>query len=132
MGVRFLLDTQVFLWLLGEPERVAPSVRDTLADRRDQILISAASALEVATKARLGKLDAARPLVAAWSERLRELDADELPITSAHAVLAGTMTWDHRDPFDRLLAAQALIENLVLVTVDGALLHLPGLRTLTW
>lgn len=130
--MRFLLDTHVFLWLLGEPERVAPSVRDTLADRRDQILVSAASALEVATKARLGKLDAARPLVAAWSERLRELDADELPITSAHAVLAGTMTWDHRDSFDRLLAAQALMENLVLVTVDGALLHLAGLRTLTW
>ncbi len=130
--MRFLLDTHVFLWLLGEPERVAPSVRDTLADRRNEILVSAASALEVATKVRLGKLDAARPLVAAWSERLRELDADELPVTSAHAVLAGTMTWDHRDPFDRLLAAQALIENVVLVTADRALLLLPGLRTLTW
>lgn len=130
--MRFLLDTHVFLWLLGEPERVAASVRDTLADRRNEILVSAASALEVATKVRLGKLDAARPLVAAWPERLRELDADELPVTSAHAVLAGTMTWDHRDPFDRLLVAQALIENVALVTADRALLLLPGLRTLTW
>lgn len=58
--------------------------------------------------------------------------AEQLDVTSRHATLAGSLTWDHRDPFDRLLAARAILENATLVTVDPHLVQLPGLRTLTW
>lgn len=130
--VAYLLDTHVVLWLLGQPGRVAPEVLDVLGDRQHSLLVSAASAMEVATKVRLGRLPGGAGLVANWERRLDELGARELPISSAHALRAGEMTWEHRDPFDRLLVAQALAENTVLVTVDRAILAVPGLRTLTW
>jgi len=130
--MRFLLDTHVLLWLLGDPALVPSGVRDRLADRSNELLVSAVSAIEVATKARLGRLDAARPLVDAWSGRLSEIGAFELPVTAQHGLVAGSMTWEHRDPFDRLLVAQAFVENLTLVTTDRAIVGLPGLRTVDW
>ncbi|MDN5789667.1 MAG: type II toxin-antitoxin system VapC family toxin [Micrococcales bacterium] len=130
-GGRFLLDTHVLLWLLGDPERVPRRTRDVLADRGNRLYVSAASALEVATKARIGKLSASH-LVDTWSERLRDIAADDLPVTSQHAILAASLTWLHRDPFDRLLVAQALVDNLVLVTTDTAVTGVVGLRLETW
>lgn len=135
MGVTagpYLLDTHVLLWLLGQPERVPGATRDLLADRRIGIVVSAVSALEVATKVRLGKLDSGRPLVDNWPDRLREIAATDLPITSHHAMVAGSLPWQHRDPFDRLLVAQALVENLVLVTTDSSMTDVVGLRLHTW
>ena len=127
----FLLDTHVYLWLLGDPDRVHPDARTAMADGRNTLLVSAASALEVATKARLGRLDAA-PVLASWPARLASIDADALAITAEHAILAGTMPWAHRDPFDRLLVAQATIENATLVTVDAAIRSHPQVAVLTW
>lgn len=132
MGVSYLLDTHVVLWLLGDPRAVPPDVQDTLADRSVELLVSAVSAMEVATKVRLGKLDVAHTLVSTWPARIREIGAVPLSLSTEAALLAGQLSWAHRDPFDRLLAAQAIEGNLVLVTVDTALLALPGLRTLTW
>lgn len=132
MGVRYLLDTHVLLWLLVSPERVAAQARAALADKQNVLLVSAASAMEVATKTRLGRLNAGHGLTAAWTARTTEIGAEHLPISADHAVLAGSMTWANRDPFDRFLVAQALRENLILVTVDSKLLTLPGLNTLTW
>lgn len=132
MGVTYLLDTHVFLWLLGSPERVPSRVRDELGIGSNRLAVSAASAMEVATKTRLGKLEAGRHLVPTWSSRVAAISADELAVSSGHAVLAGSMPWDHRDPFDRLLVAQALIDNLTLVTTDAAVIAFPGIRTLTW
>jgi PIN domain nuclease of toxin-antitoxin system len=129
--VSFLLDTQVFLWLLGEPDRVAESVRSRLADRDNPLFVSAVSAMEVATKVRLGKL-AAAGLVETWQDRVGELAAAELSLTTPHALLAGSMAWEHRDPFDRMLVAQALVENLTLVTNDRAIVSIPGLKSLAW
>ena len=131
MGVTFLLDTHVFLWLLGQPERIDASIRTTLAEHNNTLLVSAASALEVATKVRIGKLSAPG-LLESWGSRVEEMAAVELDVTSRHATLAGSMTRDHRDPFDRLLAAQTILENATLVTVDRHLITLPGLRCLTW
>lgn len=134
MGVtsgRFLLDTHVLLWLLGDPERVPHRIRDVLADRSNRLYVSAASALEVATKVRIGKLSASH-LVDTWSERLRDIAADDLSLTSQHAILAGSLRWRRRDPFDRLLVAQALVDNLVLVTTDAAMTEVVGLRLKTW
>lgn len=130
--VRYLLDTHVLLWLLGSPARVSDHVRSVLADRTNDVLVSAVSALEVSTKVRLGKLPHGRPLVDSWSARVGEIGGGELPISSEHAVLAGTMPWEHRDPFDRLLVAQAVVENVTLVTQDAAMQRLPGVRLLTW
>lgn len=129
MGVKFLLDTHVFLWLLGTPELVPKDLRGELARRDNELLVSAVSAMEVATKVRLGKLDAASHLVATWSARVADLQAQELAVSSEHALLAGSLPWAHRDPFDRLLAAQGLVENVTVVTSDGQLSALAGLRT---
>jgi PIN domain nuclease of toxin-antitoxin system len=126
--VRFLLDTHVFLWLLGTPERVPEALRSDLAQPDNELLVSAASAMEVATKVRLGKLDSARHLLATWSARLQDLRAQELAVSTEHALLAGSLEWLHRDPFDRLLVAQGLVENVTLVTSDGELRAVTGLR----
>lgn len=64
-----------------------------------------------------------------WDRRVEDIEATPLDLTTAHALHAGSMPWEHRDPFDRLLAAQAIVENVVLVTADGAFADLPGLRT---
>lgn len=129
MGVSYLVDTHVLLWLLGSPERLPQQAHDLLADPRNQLLVSAASALEVATETRLGKLEPLG-LVESWQRRLGDIDAVEVPVTGAHAVLAGSMPWAHRDPFDRILVAQAIEESAVLVTHDRVLLDLPAPRML--
>lgn len=122
MSRTYLLDTHVVLWLLAEPDTVDPTTRAALADPASTLVVSAASAMEVATKTRLGRLPAEyAALVQAWEQRVRDLRAIELPITGQHAVLAGSLVWDHRDPFDRFLAAQAIIENVTLVTRDAEL-----------
>jgi PIN domain nuclease of toxin-antitoxin system len=131
VGERYLLDTHVLLWLLGAPDRVPEALRTELADRDNELVVSAASAIEISTKVRLGKLDAAT-LPATLTRRIADLGAITLPVTVEHGLLAGTLRWDHRDPFDRLLVAQAMLEELVLVTVDRAITGLPAPRVLTW
>ena len=131
MGVKHLVDTHVLLWLLSAPERIPEPILVPLADRSNALLVSAASALEISTKVRLGKLDAAE-LSTTLPGRLVGIGADVLPITLEHAMLAGSLSWAHRDPFDRLLVAQATIEDATLVTVDAALVGLPVPRILTW
>ncbi len=127
----YLLDTHVVMWLVASPTELDQTARDLLADPSASLVVSAASAMEVATKVRLGKLPAEyAALVHAWPQRVRDLRATELPITAEHAILAGSLGWDHRDPFDRLLAAQAILENLTLVTSDGALTQFGQIATL--
>ncbi|MGH3445520.1 MAG: PIN domain-containing protein [Nocardioidaceae bacterium] len=72
------------------------------------------------------------PRECATHSPIRDIAAEELAVSSRHALIAGTMSWAHRDPFDRMLAAQSLIENAILVTTDAALAELPGLRVLGW
>ncbi|MFI6423635.1 type II toxin-antitoxin system VapC family toxin [Promicromonospora sp. NPDC050880] len=129
MGVTYLLDTHAFVWLLSSPERMTETLRAQLGSTANRLLVSAVSAMEVATKVRLGKLDAAASLVSTWERRVDDLDAETLDLTTAHTLHAGSMPWAHRDPFDRLLAAQAIVENVVLVTTDAAFDTLPDVRT---
>lgn len=131
MTTSYLLDTHVLLWLLGDPDRVPEHVRAELADRANSLRVSAASALEISTKVRIGKLDAPA-LPTTLGRRVTDLGATPLPVTMEHGLLAGSMPWDHRDPFDRILVAQATLEELVLVTVDAAITGLPVPRILTW
>ena len=119
MGVTYLLDTHVFLWLLGQPDRVPGEVRSRLGDRSNRLLVSSVSAFEVATKHRIGKLPGVGPLLLDWERRVAGLGADELHLSSRHSLLAGSIDWDHRDPFDRLLVAQAIAEDATLVSSDS-------------
>ncbi len=131
MGVSYLVDTHVFLWLLGEPHRVPEKMLRELENTQNRLLVSAASAMEVATKVRLGKLEPARHLIETWSARVSDIGGDHLPLTTSHALLAGSLAWPHRDPFDRMLVAQALSDNLTLASTDEAMQGLEGL-TLRW
>lgn len=91
------------------------------------MFVSAASAWEIATKHRLGKLPGAEPIVTGYAAHLTTLRAHELPVTSRHALAAGLFAVAHRDPFDRMLAAQAIAESVPLLTADPALALFPGL-----
>ena len=127
--MNYLLDTHTLLWALTEPTRLGARARPIVAARSSSLVVSAASAWEISTKQRLGKLPRADALVGGYAHHLDRLGVDRLPITEEHALLAGSLQWTHRDPFDRMLAAQAMIESLTLVTEDSALASLPGLAT---
>ena len=121
MGMRVLIDTHVLLWALMEPERLSAVAVDILSDPSTTLVVSSASAWEIATKHRLGRLTGARAVVHGYSAHLERLGVEELPIRADHAILAGSLGGEHRDPFDRMLAAQALIETIPIVTGDKAL-----------
>ena len=113
-----LLDTNVLIWLLTKSHRVPSDTLALLGDRANLLYASAASVWEIAIKVGLGKLDLP-PNVAAWLPgELRASDITPLPITPDHAARVETLPRHHSDPFDRLLIAQALAENLTLVTAD--------------
>ena len=116
-----LLDTHTLLWWLFDSAELSPKARVLLGDRKIRVLVSAASAWEIATKFRLGRLPAAAPLVADFAGWIAKAGFVELPITPAHACAAGLLVGEHRDPFDRLLAAQALAEEVAVLGCDGAL-----------
>lgn len=128
----YLLDTHVFVWLVDEARKIPQAVRDELATTESQLLVSSVSAAEVTTKVSIGKWEGARHLPPVWMERVRDIGADDIAMTTAHGLLAGSLDWPHRDPFDRMLAAQALVANLTLVSADKTFRTLPGLKVLTW
>ncbi len=126
-----LLDTHVLLWALGAPQRIPADLRARVADRSTALLVSAASAFEIATKHRLGRLPEASALVHDFDRIIARFGAEALPITARHAITAGAMEWSHRDPFDRMLAAQAMCDGVELVTADPVFAAVPGL-VVTW
>lgn len=125
----YLLDTHALLWALTDPSRLGPAAGPIVADRTSRIVVSAASAWEIATKHRIGKMPQADALIGGYSRHLDRLGAARLPLSEEHCMLSGGLDWEHRDPFDRMLAAQAMIESLALVTHDGAFAGLAGVRT---
>ncbi|AZZ80581.1 twitching motility protein PilT [Gordonia sp. CNJ-863] len=115
-----LLDTNALLWLVTDPDRLAPSALDILGDSANNLYVSAASAWEIAIKTRLGRLDAG-PLLSSWSETIAAMAAMDLPIDAIDGVHAGQLAWDHRDPFDRMIVAQATRRGLTIATSDKAI-----------
>ncbi|MFC7485677.1 type II toxin-antitoxin system VapC family toxin [Knoellia sp. CPCC 206453] len=128
--MKVLLDTHALLWALTNPARLGGASREALSDRATDVWVSAASAWEIATKQRLGKLPGVEAITAGWSHHLRDLGARELPISSEHALLSGQLNWDHRDRFDRMLAAQSLVESMTLVSRDPQFGRAPGVAIL--
>lgn len=113
---RLLLDTHVFLWWRGEPSRLSPEVRSRIATA-ELVFVSAASAWEAGIKVALGRLDLPDTIEAG----VLASGFERLLITFPHAERAASLPSHHRDPFDRMLIAQAQIEDLILVTHDGLL-----------
>jgi PIN domain nuclease of toxin-antitoxin system len=123
--MRLLLDTHVLLWAVSNPHRLSKRVHEVLKNPHVVVFVSSVTALEIATKYRIGKLPEAASLVHGYYDCLRTFLAQELPVSSKHALTAGNFQVDHRDPFDRLLAAQSLCERLPLVTADKAFGQFP-------
>ncbi|MBS0415495.1 MAG: type II toxin-antitoxin system VapC family toxin [Proteobacteria bacterium] len=118
--MKLLLDTHVLLWWWLDSPQLPASARALMADEANPVFVSAASAWEIATKHRLGKLPGAEAVLPRFHELIRADGFQHLPITWAHAVRAGGYELAHRDPFDRMLAAQAEWEQLTLLTRDPA------------
>ncbi len=118
--MRYLLDTHVFLWALADPKRLPPSVRQRLLAIENDVLFSAANIWEIAIKAQIGRLPLEVPIEdiveAALASGFREL-----PIRAAHAAAVFHLPMHHRDPFDRILIAQAIVEPARLLTADATL-----------
>jgi len=119
--VRFLLDTHALLWWLFDDPQLSTKARGVLMDRSNAVFVSSASAWEIATKYRLGKLNSAAPLVRDMPGWIVQAGFSELPISLAHAERAGSWPQPHRDPFDRMLAAQSILDGLPLITRDDAI-----------
>jgi PIN domain nuclease of toxin-antitoxin system len=118
--VRVLLDTHALLWWLGGDRRLSPKARRAIANEANVVLVSAVSAWEITTKARLGKLAGARDVAADVSACVAGQGFTPLDVTMIHAQRAGSLGGEHRDPFDRMLIAQAQVEDVAVVTDDGA------------
>ncbi len=114
--MKLLLDTHALIWWLAGDERLGHAARAAIADEGVDVLVSAASAWEVATKVRLGKLDGAALLARDFEAIVTGQGFGELAVSIRHARLAGSLGGDHKDPFDRMLIAQALLEELTLVS----------------
>ena len=118
--MRVLLDTHSWLWMVGDASRLRESSRRLLRDPANELFLSAASAWEMAIKFASGKLRLPQPPAALITQWMAEVRLGALPILHAHALRAGELPPHHRDPFDRLLIAQAQIEGLTVLTADRA------------
>lgn len=120
----YLCDTHVVLWAASAPERLRPEIQNILSDTAERVLISSVTVAEMAIKAGLGKLDLPVDPV----ELCRSLGFGELALAWHQAGLVASLPPIHRDPFDRLLLAQALAEDLVLITSDRTVASYPEVR----
>lgn len=123
--MRFLLDTNVWLWSVLEPERIGRKAREAFADLSNEGFLSAVTSWEIAIKTAAGKLTLPEPPPSYVPRRMAEQGLRPLPISHPHALAVFALPDHHRDPFDRLLVAQAKLENLVLMTADRLLEKYP-------
>ncbi len=121
--MRILLDTQCWLWMQATPERLSASALEVIEEPESELLLSAASSWEIAIKFALGKLLLPVPPGNYVPSRMASSGVRGLPIDHSHALQVATLPPHHRDPFDRLLIAQAQIERLSLLTADRQLEH---------
>lgn len=127
--MELLLDTHALLYWLFDDRRLSKTARHVIADPDNTVFVSSASAWEIATKHRLGKLPGTDALVADMEGWIAKARFHAMPITIAHAQRAGSLTIAHRDPFDRMLAAQSAIEDVPMVSAD-AVMRAIGVRVI--
>jgi PIN domain nuclease of toxin-antitoxin system len=120
--VNILLDTHTLLWLVSMPTSVNADALATLSRPDVNLWVTAASAWEIGIKTRLGRLDG-ETLLSAWTDVLASMSTSELSVDAQDAILAARLPWDHRDPFDRVIVAQALRRNLTIATRDTKILE---------
>jgi PIN domain nuclease of toxin-antitoxin system len=119
--VKLLLDTHTLLWAVLSPAFLSPEASKIIADDANTILVSAATAWEIATKVRIGKLPGAEAFERNFLEVIDTAGYTLLPIDTASALRAGRLPGDHRDPFDRILAAQAIAADIPILSKDPQL-----------
>jgi PIN domain nuclease of toxin-antitoxin system len=119
--MKILLDTHTLLWATLSKTKLSKRTTSLIANISNEIFVSAASAWEIATKVRLGKLNEAIHLERQFLAKMDEAGYTLLSITAAHALRAGRLSGDHRDPFDRIIAAQALAEDIPILSIDTKL-----------
>lgn len=123
--MKFLLDTRLLLWAANEPERLSPRAVALMSDPNHELFFSAASLLEISIKHGLGRADF-KVDTRLLRRSLLDNDYTELLITSAHAVFVESLPVVHKDPFDRILVAQASVEGITLLTADSTVARYPG------
>jgi PIN domain nuclease of toxin-antitoxin system len=116
-----LLDTCTLIWATLSPATLSRKARKTIADDHNEILVSAASAWEISTKVRLGKLPGAEKLEQDYLDVMDAAGYLQLPIDTSCALRAGRLTAEHKDPFDRMIAAQALALDVAILSPDPQL-----------
>jgi PIN domain nuclease of toxin-antitoxin system len=117
--VRVLLDTHALLWWTLDDPKLSAKARSIIASFESEVFVSAASAWEITTKVRLGRLPGAEAFASEFPARVELLGFRELAIRIEHGQRAGLLPGEHKDPFDRMLIAQAQAENLPVVSIDG-------------
>ena len=127
---QLLLDTHVFLWSISEPKRLSSKARSAISKLENQVYVSPVTAYELSRKHRQGKLPSGAAIVTSFARQVAHLYASELPVSAPHTLAAGQLDWEHKDPFDRILAAQAMVEGLTLVTADEDLQAFEPVTTL--
>ncbi|MDQ3537490.1 MAG: type II toxin-antitoxin system VapC family toxin [Actinomycetota bacterium] len=119
--MRVLLDTHVWLWLQASPQRLDAKARELVQDTRNELLLSAASAWEIAIKYALGRLALPEPPPSYVPDRMASSGVGGLAVEAGHALHVATLPALHRDPFDRLLVAQSQLESIPIMTADSAI-----------
>jgi PIN domain nuclease of toxin-antitoxin system len=119
--MRLLLDTHALLWWANDDPQLSPMARSHIQNPGSRIFVSAASAWEIAVKFKNGRLPSAQKFIPTLPSYLRDQNFDVLGISVEHALRAGLLQGPHRDPFDRMLIAQAIAENLSIISNDQAL-----------
>jgi PIN domain nuclease of toxin-antitoxin system len=125
-----LIDSHVLIWWWIAPAKLSRRVRAIIDSGRADIFVSAATAWELSTKQRLGKLHLPETILETFEQEVLAEGWSLLSIDARSACIAGSLTWDHRDPFDRVLAAQAMNEGFTLISRDPVFATLRGLKTL--
>lgn len=123
--MRLLLDTQIFVWWDSEPEKIPLRLLQLCEDPDHTLVLSVASVWEMQIKAQLGKLDMGRPLAEIITEHQQENLLELLPVELVHVLALSQLPLHHKDPFDRLIIAQAIAEQLTLLSVDRILAEYP-------
>jgi len=129
-AINYLLDTHTFLWVALNDTKLSVKAKTAISSKEATVYVSPVTAYEIMNKYRIGKLPEYKTIAENYLNVFNNSGASELLINTEHFHYAGSFKWDHRDPFDRMLAAQAFIDNMILVTHDDVFKSLSWVNTL--